>query len=92
MGTWAVKLLQKLLAPFQVLDYLSEVFFNLVVLFIQSNAGLLRSVDRFPYGLELDINQVLRSDSFNTDETDVSTALITLMAIIFTSSRYDSSS
>ena len=68
-----VKLLQKLLVLFQVLDYLSEVFCNLVLFFIQSDAGLLKGVDRFPQGLELDINQVLRSDSFNTDETDVST-------------------
>ena len=68
-----VKLLQNLLALFQVLDYLSEVFCNIVLFFIQSNAGLLKSVDRFPQGLELDINQALRSDGFNTDETDVST-------------------
>ena len=30
-------------------------------------------MDRLPQGLEVDINQILRSDSFNTDETNVST-------------------
>ena len=68
-----VKLLQSLLVPFQVPDYFSEVFRNLVLFFIQSNAGLLKNMDRFSQGLELDINQVFRSNSFDTDEIDVST-------------------
>ena len=40
-----VKLLQTLLVLFQVPDYLSKVFRNLALFFIQSNAGPLKSVD-----------------------------------------------
>ena len=75
-----IKLLQNLLVLLQVLDYLSEVFSNFLLFFIERNTGLLENVDRFPQRLELDIDQVLSGNCFNPDETNVRTGnLITKM-------------
>ena len=82
---------QNFFVPFQVLDYRSEFFRNLLFFSFEHTTSFLKGVDRFPQRLELDIDQVPGSDGFNTDKSDISTGDLVMKTRLVYLSRYDSS-